>query len=102
MYIQTSVLDSAKKDKYAVAGREGQITCVFNSQEEASKQAKKWVKQGHQRSSIICKFASVDEIIKAINNEIDYYKNEDLKLNSPESARKAYNLEEVKRVLLNK
>ena len=103
MYIQTTVLmQESNQEKYAVAGLDDCITCVFDSKEGAQKRAQKWAKEGHSRHRIICKFATVEEIVKAIDSEVQSLTEYDKKFNSPKSGLEAHNLKGVKEIFLSR
>lgn len=82
MYLSSRVVVSPKFNKYPVAGLYGEITCIFATQTEAAKQARKWLKQGHSRSDIICKFATIEEIITQIDKNIEQLTDFDKRFNS--------------------
>jgi len=95
-------MQESNQEKYAVAGMHNCITCIFDSKEGAQRQARKWAKVGHSRTHIICKFATVEEIVKAIDSEIQSLTDYDRKCNSPKAGWEAHNLKGVKEVFLSR
>lgn len=101
MYVATQVIESRfQAEKYPVAGLHGEITCIFVNQSDAAKQAKKWLTEGRDRSTIICRFASKNDILAQIEKNIQYYQDRANQFNSQTAITEALKLQAIKNEIL--
>ncbi len=102
MYIHPSVLNQSEaQEKYVVTGLDGFITCVLDSKESAQRQARLWLRIGHARENIICKLATLSEIIAAIDSEVERQTEHVENFKSPCAADQLVKLAGFKQVFLS-